>query len=70
MVFAKKMENPGVDRATLQRLTPPGDEVNTDIYPTNGSGQPQIPSASCKATGCRNSNGDQNRPPTVFARCN
>ena len=59
-----------VDRATLERITPPFDEVNTDIYPTTADGTPQIPSASCKERGCRNSNGNKQTPPTIFARCN
>ncbi|KAK3347104.1 hypothetical protein B0T25DRAFT_553645 [Lasiosphaeria hispida] len=58
-----------VTRAQLARLTPPGDEINTDIYPTGSDGSPGIPGVSCKQTGCKNSNGDKNTPPTVYAQC-
>ncbi|KAK5651601.1 hypothetical protein OQA88_11874 [Cercophora sp. LCS_1] len=51
----------------LRRITPPFDEVTTDIYPTTETGFVGIPSTSCKATGCRNSN-LQVSPPQ-YARC-
>ncbi|KAK4445720.1 hypothetical protein QBC34DRAFT_384084 [Podospora aff. communis PSN243] len=42
----------------------------TDLFPTDASGNVLKATATCRANGCRNSNGDKNRPPTVFARCN
>jgi len=57
----------GATRAQLQSITPPFDEVNTDIYPTDSNGNPVIPSASCKERGCRNSN--LNVTPVQYATC-
>ena len=46
------------------------DVWRSDLFPTDASGNPQRATRSCTARGCRNSNGDKNRPPTEFARCN
>jgi len=58
----------GTNATYLRSITPPFDEWTTDIYSTTDSGEPQIPSTSCKALdGCRNS--DLTLTPPRYATC-